>query len=207
MIGRIFKGWALILSLLLPLSPRSALGNSKQWPIARNPIRTAGSGRKVTVTLAPAVEQALQKHFPGFHVADSGDFSQYIGPAQMEAPPKLFVPFACVGDFDGNGLPDVALMLKNSRRRWLFVAFHQTYRGTFRPYRIDASRWSHDQLIDGTGKVEIFFEALPLRKYFPESLHLKQDDRRDGIHSVWDEEASRLFYFRNGRYRWLQTSD
>jgi hypothetical protein len=25
---------------------------------------------KVTVTLAPAVEQALHRHFPGFHVAD-----------------------------------------------------------------------------------------------------------------------------------------
>jgi hypothetical protein len=125
----------------------------------------------------------------------------------MEGHPKLFVPFACVGDFDGNGLPDVALMLKNNHRRWLFVAFHQTHRGTFRPYRIDARQWSHDQLIDSSGKVEIIFEALPLGKYFPEALHLKHDDRRDGIHSVRDAEASRLFYFRDGRYRWLQTSD
>ena len=207
MIRGVFEGWALTLAMLFSLSHPPALGKIRQGVIVRNPIKVAGSGRKVTVTLAPALEQALRRQFPGFQVADSGDFSQYIGPAQMEVPPKLFVPFACVGDFDGNGLPDVALMLKNSRRRWLFVAFHQTYRGTFRPYRIDASRWSHDQLIDGTGKVEIFLEALPLRKYFPEALHLKHDDRRDGIHSVWDEEASRLFYFRDGRYRYLQTSD
>ena len=207
MIGRIFKGWALILSLLLPLSPPPALGNSKQWPIARNPIKTAGSGRKVTVTLAPAVEQALRRHFPGFHVADSGDFSPYLAPSMMEGRPKLFVPFACVGDFDGNGLPDVALMLKNGHRQWLFIALHQTHRGTFRPYRLEPRPWSHDQLIDESGRVHVFLEALSLRKYFPEALHLKHDDRRDGIHEVWAGEASGLFYFRGGRYRYLQTSD
>ena len=207
MIRGVFKGLALTLAMLLSLSHPPALGKIRQGVIVRNPIKTAGSGRKVTVTLAPAVEQALRRHFPGFHVADSGDFSPYISSALMEGHPKLFVPFACVGDFDGNGLPDVALMLKNSHRRWLFVAFHQTHRGTFRPHRVDARQWSHDQLIDSSGKVEVIFEALPLRKYFPEALHLKHDDRRDGIHSVWDEEASRLFYFRDGRYRYLQTSD
>src|SRR3989442_5873741 len=148
MIRGVFKGLALTLAMLLSLSHPPALGKIRQGVIVRNPIRTAGSGRKVTVTLAPAVEQALRRHFPGFHVADSGDFSPYISSALMEGRPKLFVPFACVGDFDGNGLPDVALMLKNGLRRWLFVAFHQTYRGTFRPYRLEPKPWSPDPVID-----------------------------------------------------------
>src|SRR5260370_31554237 len=52
--------------------------------------------------------------------------------------------FACVGDFDGNGLPDAAFYLTNRhkglpnrRARWLFVAFHQTSPGSFRPHILE----------------------------------------------------------------------
>lgn len=207
MIRGVFERWALPLALMFSFSHPSASGRNKQGVIVRNPIKVAGSGRKVIVTIAPAVEQALHRHFPGFRVTDFGDFSPDITSALTEREPKLFVPFACVGDFDGDGLPDVALLLKDRRRYWLLVAFHQTYQGTFRPYRVEPWQSYRDQLIDTPGKFYFFIEALPLKKYAADALPLRHNDPRDGIHMVWAESASRLFYFRKGRYRYLQTSD
>src|SRR5437773_8202504 len=57
------------------------------------------------------------------------------------------VPFVCTGDFDGNGLTDVALLLKGRRGHYLVAAFHQRRGGSFIGYRLysghgDDSGWS-----------------------------------------------------------------
>jgi hypothetical protein len=56
----------------------------------------------VTVSLAPALQRVVQRRFPGYALPRVEWFDLDLV-AEM--------PFACVGDFDGNGLRDAALLL------------------------------------------------------------------------------------------------
>jgi hypothetical protein len=121
-------------ALAVTESPGGSLARSTVPPAT---IRHEGS--KLVVTLVPALRQATRRHFPGYDLPPL----TALEPGQrklllMSKPPpgEPTVSILCVGDFDGNGLPDVALLLKNRQNRWLLVAFHQTYRGEFRPYRL-----------------------------------------------------------------------
>jgi hypothetical protein len=182
-----------LLVLLLTSGGRSATVPSPHAAPVRELLQVQRSGKRLRVTLAPGIEQALHRRFPGYRVTDFGGFHPDIRTDLTERHPEPLVPFAGVGDFDRNGRPDVALLLKNRRRQWLLVAFHQTDRGTFRPYRI-APIWTHDP----AARAYFFIEVLPLRH---------SGIRGTGIHVVWVEAASRLYYFRSDRYRYLQTSD
>lgn len=95
-------------------------------------------GSKLIITLVPALHQAIRRHFPGYELPPITADPELRKSLSMSNPPSGEPAFSliCVGDFDGNGLPDVALFLKNRHNQWLLVALHQTYRGEFRPYRL-----------------------------------------------------------------------
>jgi hypothetical protein len=85
-------------------------------------VRELRSGK---VVLAPSLQRALAQRFPDFRRVGN-----YV-----------------TGDFDGNRRTDVALYLTNRRPgvpdrqcAWLFVAFHQTAKGTFQPYLLARRR-------------------------------------------------------------------
>lgn len=192
---------------LMLAAKTAASSKPGQRPTATTPVRIRKiAGSVPAVTLASAVQRTIREHFPGYHLANFGDF-QPLNSSLRERDLEPFVPFACTGDFDGNGLPDAGLLLKNSRRQWLLVALHQSRPGTFRAYRIAPRRSSDRSPFDTPGKLYFFIEALPLRKYFPGLIRPGRRGHRDGIHAVWVEEASTLFYFSGGHYRSLQTSD
>jgi hypothetical protein len=176
------------------------------------PLSVVRRRDRVIVTLAPRLRNALRQHYPGLRIASFADYGPELV-RDLAEDEKVNAPFACVGDFDGNGLKDAALLLTNGRRRWRLVAFHQTNEGGFRPYRIGPHEGFPEGLTDNpTGKV-YFYLVLhrPGTIRYPPSDDLSHLARlrlrHDGILGVWAEEASRLYYFRNGRYRWVQQGD
>jgi hypothetical protein len=103
-------------------------------------LQVSGHGERRTVTIAPSVLRAVRRYYPGFRVARFADYDPDLVKDLAQRPYRLPAPFACVGDYDRNGLPDVALLLTRERREWCVVVFHQTRHGGFRPHRL--GRWS-----------------------------------------------------------------
>jgi hypothetical protein len=105
------------------------------------------------------------------------------------------------------------LLLTNRRRQWRLIAFHQTRKGTFHPYRIGPREGFPEGYTSGaTGKSRFYLVRQPPgrvrypRRSEPLSrsvLHL----RHDAILGEWIEEASRVYYFHKGRYRYVQQGD
>jgi hypothetical protein len=187
-------------------TPASSLAGGRTTP--QSPVKVIRKGNTLTVTLAPALQRAVSRHFPGFRLARFDDYN-----ADDKGEPQAIVPFACVGDFDGNGLTDAALLLTNRHHQWRLVAFHQIWKGFFRPYRIgNREGFPEDYTSDATGISRFYLlRRRPGRVRYPPSsyppglgvLHL----RHDAILGEWSEEASRIFYFRRGRYRYVQQGD
>src|SRR2546426_667210 len=136
--GRASSVWTCVLTaiFLLPCSP--SMGARKRSASVRSPMQVVREGGNGTITLASGVRRAVHRYFPGFRVASSVDFEPDLvnnseENHQTAGKPAPSVPFACVGDFDGNGLPDIALLLRDRRRRWYLVGLHLTTSGTFQP--------------------------------------------------------------------------
>jgi hypothetical protein len=188
---------ALFAFLALPCIPGSAAG------ITKEPVRLTYEPNRVVVTMAPALRQAIRRRFPGYDLPPINAFDPGLRKGfLLSQPPPGFI---CAGDFDGNGLPDVALFLKNRRSRWLLAAFHQTYRGTFRPYRLARL----EPLQSGFAGWIMRHRPGRLRGFYVTSRGENRDvtvaSGRDWI-ELDDEGATENigYYFRGGRYRRLE---
>jgi hypothetical protein len=188
-------------------SSAAAPARARRREVVEAPIRVEWKGKGVTVSPAPALLQVMHRTFPGYDLPPITTFSSdTLEILSSEMHGKAAVPFACVGEFDGNGLPDVALFLKNRRSQWIFVAFHQKNRGTFRSYLL--RRWR------GTnGKIRVYIGREPRGKV--QYLHTVNNQleeglmhlKYDGITEVFVEEAALLHYFWRGKYRHIHTAD
>jgi hypothetical protein len=164
-------------------------------------IHVVRTGKGVMITLAPSLRRAVRRYFPGYRLARRADFSsEEVGEVGDEPS-----PFACEGDFDGNGLTDSALLLKNNHRQWVIIALHQQPGGFFRPYRLEHWYQPRNRRYGscffvrrhGPGRVGYLYTAN--RGVREGSMHL----RHDGI-DVWPpEEAGGLYYFERGGYRYV----
>jgi hypothetical protein len=163
----------------------------------RELVHLSGHEGTRTVIIAPSVLRAVGRYYPGFRVARFSDYDPDTWRDLVRAPFGLPAPFACVGDFDRNGLPDVALVLTRERREWCVVVFHQTPRGEFRPHRL--GRWSVADLRENewytdSGKLAFWIQTARGRAvgvpYVPAGI-------RVGDGGQWTDF---LFYFRSGRY-------
>lgn len=119
-------------------------------------------------------------------------------------PIKQPSPFVCSGDFDGNGLTDLALLLRSSATGTLaLVAFHQVARGVY----------AHITVADLPGisvrsadKIGLFVTCeRPGKKRGVEGavVYLKWA----GVTLETWEKAAELFYFENGSYKSLVIGD
>jgi hypothetical protein len=124
------------------LDHRTSAGRRTSHVVVKKPVQVQRRGKDVMITFAPAVRAALRQYFPGFSRPHLADFDPEALEESGANEPKPWVPFADFADFDGNGLPDIALLLKNPRRQWLLVALHQTQPGVFRPNRL--SHWTEE---------------------------------------------------------------
>ena len=84
------------------------------------------------------VRDALVADYPGFRIPASEDL---VGGWQTPEPGQS-PPLVCRGDFDGNGLVDVAL-LALGEGEWRLIAFNQISPGTFKPYGLGPFTGAH----------------------------------------------------------------
>src|SRR5437879_5496794 len=105
--NQLVGGRASTVSALLTLHALVCVGSSTARTI-KEPVRITHEGSSLIVTLAPALRQAISRHFPGYHLPSITAFYPGLRKDFLMAPPPGELPasFICVGDFDGNGLPD-----------------------------------------------------------------------------------------------------
>ena len=191
--------------------------------MVRHPLRVVRRGRQLVVVLGPALRKAVDRYYPGYSLPPFGDYHPWDQYWELRG---HSVSFACVGDFDGNGLPDAALYLMQPRRvpsrrigpgrvrrrRWLFVAFHQTREGDFQPVLIQR-RWDPEFWVNEYTEAYNRFTdyhmsrkprgsklTYPTGRYSVGTMRL----RRDGISEISDDgEAQTVYYLHRGRYRWV----
>jgi hypothetical protein len=179
----------------------------------REPVKVTRTGAALTVTLAPALQRALQKHVPGFALPRLDEFDPEMLTYLRKAHKEPFAPFACTGDFDGNGLPDAALFVRDRKDRWVFVAFHQAPNARFTPYRIhgggtpmrllSSDRVAEFIALQPKGRVRYLIPVSDPVNLRPATMSLKHD----GILFAWFETASHVYYFAKGKYRCVITGD
>jgi hypothetical protein len=203
----------LLLGIVVACDAKAAPASATQRAITTDPMRVVHSGKKVGITLAPALQRTLRRHFPGFSIPSCEDYDPALVHGlqeayQAEGRSAPYVPFACVGDFDGNALPDIALLLKNRHGECLLVALHQTSRGTFRSYRLD--HWKQRDASSDSGKMELYLERTPsgeVRYIAGHGESASMQLNHDGITEGLAEASTKLYYFRRGRYWSVWTND
>ncbi len=87
---------------------------------------------KPVLVLPESLTSYIKTQYPSFRVPNAEDMTGAWAPYldRMDA-----VPYATWGDFNGDGLTDVALILIG-QGRWKNVAFHQTARHTYEAQRL-----------------------------------------------------------------------
>lgn len=87
---------------------------------------------KPVLVLPESLTSYIKTQYPSFRVPTAEDMTGAWAPYldRMDA-----VPYATWGDFNGDGLTDVALILIG-QGRWKNVAFHQTARHTYEAQRL-----------------------------------------------------------------------
>ncbi len=162
-----------------------------------SPLRVSVKAKRWVVTLTPALQQTIAEHLPGYTLP----WSEWFDPSlQPDIPGGLDrPPFACIGDFDGNGLADAVLILQKQRKQWLLVAFNQVHQGAFQAHvlhRFNAE--AIKRIIEGTSLTGYGFQIEPISR-----KEAREDDQvvtaGDGIVFEWGDEET-LFYYRRGRY-------
>ena len=121
------------------------------------------------------------------------------------------LPFACTGDFDGDGRTDAALLLVGPRRRYLVAAFRQRPDGSFGAWRLTSG--GDEDYEDASGKLALYIGREP--RGMVGYVVADGDDLRpatmrlahDGIAVIWVNIAAQLFYVCRDRYRRVWTAD
>lgn len=179
----------------------------------QEPVSVEVKDGRVGVTFAPALQRALRRNFPGCVLPVNEDFSHGMDSDVPEYVRRPFAFFATNGDFDGDGMTDAAILLKTRTNTWVVAAFHQTSPGRFKPYIVE--HWNqkdwNDEAVGDDGRLGFYIhrERPGLVRYMLDgdfNMAIRRL-RNDGICHVWSEKASRVYYFRKSKYRYLQTSD
>lgn len=157
----------------------------------------------------------MQGGFPGYTLPRLDQFHPEMREAfKRDVKEHPALPFVCVGDFDGNRLINVALLLqKSGRKTWLLAAFHQLRDGSFRSFRVD--ELGEDEGIESERQGIRAAAYIARERKGPvdypingegngATLHLKHD----GISLVVGEgDTGYVFYFRAGRWRLVSLGD
>lgn len=153
-----------------------------------------------TDPLPPALVRDLREQFPHLAIPKSDELYRPPGeePTPGASPP---FPFACRGDFNGDALQDVALLLRDrAKEKLALMAFHQDRTGGYSP-------------------VVVAMLPLPLGEKLYSSISCRKPGtvgeiegsthrvRNDSIILYNVEGATELYFFEKTRYRRLITGD
>lgn len=179
------------------------------------PVKIVRKGEQWIATFSPALQEAVKRHFPGYSPPRLEQFvPETRAQFKHDVKERPALPFLCVGDFDGNRLPDVGLLLqKPGNKHWMLAAFHQRTDGSFRSYRIDALGEAHGIETERSGVTSAAYIARERRgpvdypvdgEGTTETLNLAHD----GISLVIGEGyTGYVYFFRAGKYRSVSRGD
>src|SRR5438067_1131038 len=83
-----------LLVLLVPMDGSLAVASKAHTATVRQPMQIARKGKSVTVILAPAVQEAVRRHFPGYRLARFADYDQDVIQSVTREQRGPFHPFA-----------------------------------------------------------------------------------------------------------------
>lgn len=171
--------------------------------IAGNSIHksTKGDLPRVTVDRGEAVlllpeslTKVINRNFPGFRVPTREDMTGEWATRSK----KYAVPYACWGDFTGNGFTDIALILLG-KDRWKLVMFNQTAKGEYEAYEargypgpdiefttVHPAQRFHIYTLSAGQKLKVDGSSVRLTQRELDTIIFSLlEDARSGIQFVW----------------------
>ena len=168
-------------------------------------------GEGAFLDLPQQLREELATRYPQFHMFSNSDYipSLQRGLPRLRIEGVQLLP-AVVGDFDGNGLSDVAVIGHVAEQVKLILVLtkpegyesHDYDRGPFNP---------HGWLVVNPGERE-YGRFDYLTKVLPGKItsHFEEEPlelQADAFEIVWAEKASVLFYWKDGELKRYTTSD
>lgn len=154
------------------------------------------------VFLSSGMKTALEKYAPGFQIWKAPDFHPMLRGMYVyksSRPDRAFLAgqalSAVIGDFNGDGLPDAALMGRTKTDEALLVVLSKGVR-----YEVVEIYKYPYKGGEAAGARESFLENIAPRKFKPNVEDKPLNLKHDGfIHGVF-EKASSLYYYSNGKF-------
>lgn len=141
--------------------------------------------------------QYLDDHLPNFELPKNEEADPTILQGFTLRGSKQPSPFACSGDFNGDGLKDFALLLRDKARETLeLLAFHQTHEHTYTHFVLWKVEFS--SIPDPVSLFYLECEKPGKKRDFHGARAV--DVKNDSITVDSMEGAGELFYFGHGRY-------
>lgn len=146
----------------------------------------------------------LRERFPDLELLSPADATEDVKVFLRSQPRRQSSPFACEGDFDGDGLQDTALLLRDKTTETLkLMAFHRDRSGGYtahlledlRGVRVGAGDVTSDFIMCMKPSVFKRVEGGPVRVTH-DSVSLESYDK-----------GRALYYWDKGTYRTIPTSD
>ena len=138
---------------------------------------------------------------------------ELLGPANATEDIKVFLrsrrvrqssPFACEGDFDGDGLQDTALLVRDKTTGTLkLMAFHQGRSGGYTAHLLEDLKGVRV----GAGQAISDFIVCMTPSVFKQVEGGSVRVTHDSVSLESDGKGSALYYWDKGTYRGIPTSD
>lgn len=152
------------------------------------------------LVLGKSLELYLKKNLPGYSVptvADKkNDWKTFTTPAQLP-------PVHVIGDFNGDKMPDIALLLKKHDDTGAFVITHQVGPGEFQHIVLAAEIENLSTMGISGLKAGESFEGITGKTSQREKMTLKND----AVSFFAFESAGSVFYWDGRKYKQVWRSD
>lgn len=155
---------------------------------------------KKTLVLPSALQQAVQTNFPTLRIATQADMK---GPWAVD--PGF--PFVTWGDFNGDGLKDIAIILFNDQQ-WKMPIFHKTPQGYVVGSNEFGNTFSDEQVIPGPQAFAIYLvskgETVTRQRYDEErnvAETVQLTFEFDGIYFATTDTSGGYIFWKNGEYQ------
>jgi hypothetical protein len=180
--------------------PRRPVAPSLTGPA---PFTVAMNHGAPSVELSPALRQAVRRRWPGYRLPPAAAIPREALEELRQERPEARVPYAVIGDFNGDRRADAALLLRRGRRA-LLVALHGTPDGRFDGRRLLRAAWSDGLYItcQPPGRLEYnrYQGETPIGAGTLTLL-------ADGIRFNAVDSAARVYYCVNGVYQQVELGD